>query len=73
MSDLTEDELKVAVMKVDLLLKRRQSFWETPRNLALIIAAVAAPAGVVGFKLGTQPPQAIVVQFQQPLAVKVVP
>lgn len=73
MSDLTEDELRVAVMKVDLLLKRRQSFWETPRNLALIIAAVAAIAGVIGFKLGTQPPQAIVVQFQQPLAVKVLP
>jgi hypothetical protein len=73
MSDLTEDELRVAVMKVDLLLKRRQHFWETPRNLALIIAAVAAIAGVIGFKLGSQPPQAIVVQFQQPLAVKMLP
>jgi hypothetical protein len=73
MNDLTEDELRVAVMKVDLLLKRRQGFWETPRNLALIIAAVAAIAGVIGFKLGSQPPQAIVVQFQQPLAVKILP
>lgn len=70
MSDMTEDELRTAVMKVDLLLKRRQSFWETPRNLALIIAAVAAIAGVIGFKLGNQPPQAIIVQFQQPLGVK---
>ena len=40
------------------------SGWETPRNLALIIAAVAAIAGLVGFKLGNQPPRAIVVQFQ---------
>lgn len=73
MSDLTEDELRVAVMKVDLLLKRRQAFWESPRNLALIIAAVAAIAGIVGFKLGSQPPQSIVVQFQQPLGVKLLP
>ena len=73
MSDITEDQLKMAVMKVDLLLKRRQGFWETPRNLAIIIAAVAAIAGVIGFKLGTQPPQAIIVQFQQPLGVKLLP
>jgi hypothetical protein len=72
MSDMTEDELKVAVMKVDLLLKRRQAFWETPRNLTLIVAAAAAIAGLVGFKLGAQP-QTITVQFQQPLAVKVLP
>jgi hypothetical protein len=71
MSDLTEDELKVALMKADLLLKTRQGFWETPRNLAIIVGAVAAIAGLIGFKLGSQPPQAIVVQFQQPLAVKV--
>ena len=71
MSDLTEDELKVALMKADLLLKTRQGFWESPRNLAIVVGAVAAIAGLIGFKLGSQPPQAIVVQFQQPLAVKV--
>jgi hypothetical protein len=58
-------------MKADLLLKTRQGFWESPRNLAIIVGAVAAIAGLIGFKLGSQPPQAIVVQFQQPLAVKV--
>ena len=68
MSDLTEDELRIAVMKVDLLLKRRQSFWETPRNLALIITAVAAIAGLIGFKLGSQP-QTFTVNFGQPLSV----
>jgi hypothetical protein len=75
MSDLTEDELKVALMKADLLLKTRQGFWETPRNMAVIIGVIAALfggiAGLVGYKIGSQPPQAIVVQFQQPLAVKV--
>jgi hypothetical protein len=69
MSDLTHDELKMAVMKVDLLLKRRQAFWESPRNLALILTAVAAIAGLVGFKLGSQP-QAISVHFDQPLTVR---
>ena len=73
MSDVTESDLRMAVMKADLLLKTKQAFWESPRNLALIIGAVAAIAGLVGFKLGTQPPQAIVVQFQQPLAVKLLP
>jgi hypothetical protein len=66
---MTEDELRTAVLKVDLLLKTKQAFWETPRNLALILAAVAAIAGIVGFKLASQPQQ-IVVQFEQPLAVK---
>lgn len=72
MSDLTEDELKVALMKADLLLKTKQAFWESPRNLALILTAVAAIAGLIGFKLGSNP-QPIVVQFQAPLAVKVIP
>jgi hypothetical protein len=66
---LTEDELRQAVLKVDLLLKRKQAFWETPRNLALIIATVAAVAGFIGLKLGNQPQQ-ITVHFDQPLAVK---
>jgi hypothetical protein len=69
MAMMTEDEVRTAVLKVDLLLKSKQSFWETPRNLALILTAVAAIAGLVGFKLANQP-QHIVVQFEQPLAVK---
>lgn len=77
MSELTEEELRVAVMKVDLLLKGKQAFWETPRNLAIIggtaAAILAAIFGVLGYKLGQQPSQPIIVQFQQPLAVKVLP
>lgn len=70
--DVTETELRMAVLKIDLLLKSKQAFWETPRNLALILTAVAAIAGFVGFKLAGQPQQ-IVVQFEQPLAVKLLP
>jgi hypothetical protein len=72
-SGMTEDELKVALMKADLFLKTRQGWWETPRSLALIVGVAAAVAGVAGFKLGSQPPQSIVVQFQQPLGVKLLP
>jgi hypothetical protein len=53
-----ERELRIKVMQADLLLKQRQAFWETPRNLALIIAAAVGIAGVVGFKLGQREPAA---------------
>lgn len=50
-------------MRADLSLKQKQAFWETPRNIALLLTAVAAIAGVLGFKLGqNQPPQTIVIQ-----------
>ena len=42
--------------QADLGLKQKQAFWETPRNLVVIIgaiaAAVAAVAGLAGYKLG---------------------
>jgi len=77
MSDLTEDELRVALMKADLFLKTRQGWWETPRNLAIIVGVVAAlfgtVTGILGYKLGTQPPTPINVHIDQPLVVKVTP
>lgn len=64
-------------MKADLYLKTQQGWWETPRNMAIIIGVVAALfgaiTGVLGYKLGSQPPAPIVVQFQQPLGVKLLP
>jgi hypothetical protein len=37
------------------------SFWETPRNIALLVVAVAVIAGVLGYQLGSRlgsaPPQ----------------
>ena len=70
---MTEDELRTAVMKVDLLLKRRQAMWEIPKGIAALGAAAAV---FMGFVLATSAwlhpsPQQIVVQLQQPLAVKV--
>jgi hypothetical protein len=61
MSETDDDErqLRMKLMRADIDLKTRQAFWETPRNLALIIAAVAGVAGVLGFKLGQREPLSI--------------
>lgn len=58
MDDATDEEreLRIAIMHADLALKTRQAFWETPRNVALIVAAAVGIAGVVGFKLGQREP-----------------
>lgn len=68
MSDATEDErkLRMQVMQADLDLKRKQGIWETPRNIAILVTAVAAIAGVLGFRLGREPPQAIQIQVTFP-------
>jgi hypothetical protein len=55
MTDDEEKELKQELLMVDLNLRRKQSFWETPRNIALLLAATAAIAGAVGFKIGQTP------------------
>jgi hypothetical protein len=67
-TDEEERELKVAVMQADLTLKTRQAFWETPRNIIIGAAAIAAVAGALGFKLGQKepvapPPQTIILQL----------
>jgi hypothetical protein len=45
-------------MQADLGLKTKQSIWEHPRNIALMVTAVAAIAGFVGFKIGQKEPVA---------------
>lgn len=69
MSDITEDELKMAVMKADLILKTRQSRWETPKAVAMVLLAAAAISAAGGLSTWLWPakPQIITVQFQQPL------
>jgi hypothetical protein len=63
----TDDELRRALVEIDILLKRRQAFWETPRNLAVLIGVVAALAGTLGFQFGSRAPQQVVVHFEGPL------
>nr|WP_294504947.1 hypothetical protein [uncultured Rhodopila sp.] len=49
LTDDEERELKVRLMKADIDLKEKQAFWETPRNIAILVGAVAALlSGLVG-------------------------
>jgi len=70
-AQMTEDELRIAALKVDLLLKGRQAFWEVPKALAMILlaaAAISAAGGLAG-QLWPARPQQITVHFDQPIAV----
>ena len=75
MSDLTEDELRVALMKADLYLKTRQAAWEIPKAIAAILVACAVFMGfVLAASAWLHPsPQSINVHIDQPLVVKVAP
>ena len=50
---------------LDLDLRRKQTFWETPRNLALVVGAVVALSGLIfgalGYKIGQTPAQPIII------------
>ncbi len=53
----------MAVMQADLKLKQKQAFWETPRNIVLLLGVAVGVAGVLGFKLGqSSPPIQIIFQ-----------
>jgi hypothetical protein len=64
MTDDEERQLRQELLVSDLNLRRKQDFWETPRNIALLLAATAAIAGAVGFKIGQTPgPPPIVINL----------
>jgi hypothetical protein len=81
MSDMADEEqlLKVALMRADLNLKMKQSFWETPKAILLIVATTAAIigtlSGVLGYKIGNQPqpPQPAPQVIFQPGAIQITP
>jgi hypothetical protein len=62
MSETTDEEreLRMALMRADIDLKRKQVIWETPRNIAIMVGAVAAIsaaiAGWTGYQIGRSPP-----------------
>lgn len=69
---MPEDEIRVAMLKVDRLLKSKQTFWEPAKATAMILiaaAAISAAGGSAGY-LWPQGPQQITVKLEQPLAVK---
>jgi len=71
---ITDDVLKSELLRLDVLLKRRQARWEQPKALAMLALAFAATFAAGGFSglLFPPRPQQIVVQFgSEPLHVQV--
>ena len=60
MTDDGEKQLKRELLALDLSLRRKQEFWETPRNIAILVGVTAAIAAAIGFWLGREsaPPPA---------------
>ena len=61
MTEDEEKELRLELLSMDVQLRRKQVGWETPRNIAILAASVAALAaaigGFFGFKLAQYNPQ----------------
>ena len=52
MADDEEKRLRLELLAADLKLRRKQEFWETPRNIAILVGVTAAIAAAIGFWLG---------------------
>jgi hypothetical protein len=66
MNDTPDNDLKQELTRLDILLRRKQVFWETPKGVLLVVATTAVLAGVLGFKIGQMPLAPIVIEFKQP-------
>lgn len=53
---------KEELLDLDIKLRRKQDIWEHPRNIILLVAAIA---GALGFRFGreTPPPAPIIIQL----------
>jgi len=64
---MTENDLKCELLEMDIKLRRKQDFWETPRNLFIMAGALAAivatVAGLAGYKIGSTPPPNIIINI----------
>jgi hypothetical protein len=77
MTDAERQELKDKLLMADLSLRTKQTTWETPRNIAIMLGAwaaiMAAIFGVLGYKIGSAPPQQIIVHLDAPLVLPAPP
>jgi hypothetical protein len=62
----TEDDLKRELLEMDIKLRRKQVFWETPKAILLIVATTATIAGLLGYKIGSTP-QVLTVRVLEPV------
>jgi hypothetical protein len=51
-NDDEKRQLELELLAADLKLRRKQEFWETPRNIAILVGVVAAIAAAIGFWFG---------------------
>jgi hypothetical protein len=68
---LSEGRLRLELLKMDIELRRKQVAWETPRNIALVVGAAVALAGlafgVLGYKIGQTPaPPPVIINLPAP-------
>ena len=54
MADDEEKQLRLELLAADLKLRRKQEFWETPRNIAILVGVSATIAAAIGFWLGRE-------------------
>jgi hypothetical protein len=50
--DDEEKQLRLELLALDVSLRRKQEFWTTPRNIALLVGVAAAIAAAIGYWLG---------------------
>lgn len=62
----TDEFLKSELLRLDILLRKKQAWWETPRNFAILLGVLAALFSALGYKIGSAPQQ-IIVHLDQPL------
>lgn len=64
---ITDEFLKSELLRLDILLRKKQAWWEHPRNFAILLGVLAALFSALGYKIGSAPPQPIIVHLDQPL------
>jgi hypothetical protein len=47
MTDAERQAAQDRLLLADVLLKTRQGFWETPRNIAVIVGTAVAPQQII--------------------------
>jgi hypothetical protein len=66
MTDDEEKQFRQELLMADLDLRRKQGFWETPRNIVILLGVAVAIAGALGYKIGREPSPPPVVIYLTP-------